>query len=357
MQEGLIERSLASWGGEMLITHHDSLTGAWIVIAIHSTRLGPATGGTRMKEYPALADAVADALLLSEGMTLKFAVADFPRGGGKAVIAVRQGLDDEARAALLRQYGRLIRQLGGLYETGPDVGTSSADMDTIAQTGAPYVHSRTVEAGGAGDSGPATAAGTLAGIRATLAQRYGSQSLRGRRIVVQGAGSVGAILIGLLLEEGADVAFTDINPDTVRLVRERFGARVLSPDSAFDESCDLFSPCALGGILNETTIARLQCGAVAGCANNQLATTEDAERLRRHDILYAPDFVVSLGGAVAITGIEALGWAPQEATSRVSRIVSNALRHVFDVAQSEDVSTTVAARRLAEKRLSERTDA
>jgi leucine dehydrogenase len=357
VQEGLIERSIAAWGGEMLITHRDGLTGAWMVVAIHSTRLGPAAGGTRMKAYPSLADAIGDALRLSEGMTLKFAVADFPRGGGKSVIAVPHDLDDGARTGLLERYGTLIHRLGGLYETGPDVGTAPSDMDIIARTGAPYVHCRTAAAGGAGDSAPATATGTLEAIRVTLAQRSGSPSLAGRRIVVQGAGSVGRLLIRHLLEAGADVAFTDINPDAVRLVRESLGARPLSPDAVFDEPCDLFSPCALGGVLSESTIPRLRCAAVAGCANNQLATPADAERLRERDILYAPDFVVSLGGAVAITGIEALDWPPEDATSRVVHIVSGALRRVFDGAQAEGTTTTEAARRLAEERLGERAGA
>ncbi len=161
----VIEQLLKDWDGETVVVRYDRPTGAWIFIAIHSTRLGPATGGTRMMPYPSPEAAIDDALKLAAGMTYKFAVPSFPRGGGKAVIAIPDDFDPQSRTDLLRRYGKLIQQLGGLFYTGPDVGTSSTDMDIIAETGAPYIHSRTPSAGGAGSSGPATAMGVFTGIQ------------------------------------------------------------------------------------------------------------------------------------------------------------------------------------------------
>jgi leucine dehydrogenase len=347
----MVEAALRRWDGELLVTSFDRLTGAWIVVAIHSTRLGPATGGTRMKAYPDLAVAVEDATRLAEGMTFKFAVTGFPRGGGKAVIAISEPLGAEERRGLLRRYGTIVHRLGGLYYTGPDVGTGPEDMDVIAETGAPYVHSRTPLAGGAGDSAPATAIGTFEGIRTVCGSLYDDDSLFGRSVVVQGAGHVGRVLIRLLRDAGADVRFTDTDERIVGEVIRELGVASLPPESVYDEPCDIFSPCALGGILRAETIERLRCRAVAGCANNQLATEEDALRLQRRGILYAPDFVLSLGGAMAITGIEAMGWPPEEAELRVIETVRTTLRRVFHIAGEEGVSTVEAARRIADERL------
>jgi leucine dehydrogenase len=284
-------------------------------------------------------------------MTFKFAVTGFPRGGGKTVIAVPDGLQADTRRGLLRRYGALVHRLGGLFYAGPDVGTSPEDMDIIAETGAPYVHSRTALAGGAGDSAPMTAIGTFEGIRTVCAHLYGDDSLFGRVVVVQGAGHVGRTLIRLLRDAGADVRFTDTDELTVGEVIRELGVASLPPAGVYDEPCDIFSPCALGGILNEDTIARLNCRAIAGCSNNQLATEEDTERLQRRGILYAPDFVLSLGGAMAITGIEALGWAPEDAELRVIDTVRNTLGRVFAIAEEERVTTVEAARRMARERL------
>ena len=189
---------IKTWGGEEVIIRHDQATGAWILIAIHSTRLGPAAGGTRMKPYPDFQAALQDALRLSEAMTYKFAVPGIARGGGKAVINLPSHFDPAGRPDLLRRYGSLVRQLSGLYFTGPDVGTSSSDMNIIAETGSPYVFGRTPGAGGAGDSGPITALGVFAGIEVLCELLFGNPSLKNRRILVQGVGSVGGTLIDLL---------------------------------------------------------------------------------------------------------------------------------------------------------------
>lgn len=346
-----MEELLRGWDGETVISHLDHETGAWIFIAIHSTRLGGAAGGTRMKAYPTPAAALRDAMNLAEGMTYKFAISDLPRGGGKAVIAVPPGFDPAARADLLRRYGTLLARMGGLFQTGPDVGTSAEDMDLIAETGAPYVYAKTPANGGSGDSGPATALGVFQGIRVLCERLFGGDDLAGRTVLVQGAGTVGARLIEQLRDAGASVSFSDVDEAAVRRIQGTPGVAYVAPDAVYATACDIFSPCALGGILNAETIPQLCCRGVAGSANNQLATPEDAERLRARAILYAPDFVVNFGGAMSILGLETLGWSRAEADERVGRSIEEALRRVFALAEAEGIGTTAAARRLADARL------
>lgn len=346
-----MESLIRQWDGESVVVRHDRETGAWIFLAIHSSVLGPAAGGTRMRVYPNLDDALRDALRLAEAMTCKFAVSGLPQGGGKAVIALPPGFDPAARPGLLRRYGTLLRQLGGFFSTGPDVGTSPEDMDVIAETGAPHVFACTPAKGGAGGSGPATALGVFAALEAAAERVFGNLSLAGRRVLVQGAGSVGGALIERLAGAGAEVLLSDVDPVAAQRFRDAFGVALVPPESVYGTPCDLFSPCALGGVLDEATIPRLRCRAIAGAANNQLATPEDAERLRARGILYAPDFVASLGGALAVTGIEALGWSPERADEEVRRRIVDTLREVFARAEAQDVTTEEAARRIARERI------
>ena len=233
---------LKEWGGESIHAHRDLPSGAWIFIAVHSSRLGPATGGTRMRPYPDPETALADALRLAEAMTYKYAVADFPRGGGKAVIDLPAGFDPKGRSALLRRYGSLLARLGGLFATGPDVGTTPEDMDRIAETGAPHVFCRTSGRGGAGGSGPATALGVFAALQATAQVLFGDGSLSGRHVLVQGAGSVGGPLIERLVGSGARVSFSDIDPAARGRFRGREGVEAVDPESVYDVACDLFAP-------------------------------------------------------------------------------------------------------------------
>lgn len=345
-----IESLLREWDGEDVFLHHDALTGAFIIVAIHSTRRGPAAGGTRMKTYPDLTSAVQDALRLAGGMTFKFAAADFAMGGGKAVIALPPSFDTRERTGLLKRYGALIKQLGGLYYTGPDVGTSSADMDIIAETGAPYVFARTPLAGGAGDSGPITGLGVYHALRATCEELDGNPSLAGRHVLIQGIGSVGWTLAGLLKDAGAEVSFSDIRPEAAEQGKS-IGLRWVPAEELYSTRCDIFAPCALGGILNAQTIPQLNCRAVAGAANNQLATPGDADRLLARSILYAPDYICNLGGAMGITGIEALGWTREQAEARVAAAVTQTLREVFALSRAQGISTDRAARRIVERRM------
>jgi leucine dehydrogenase len=346
-----LESLLTEWDGETVIIRYDQATGAWILIAIHSTSLGPAGGGTRMKPYPDPRAALQDGLRLAAGMTYKFAVPGIPRGGGKAVIDIPPDFDPQSRPALLRRYGTLVRQLGGLFYTGPDVGTSSNDMDIIADTGAPYVFGRTCTAGGAGDSGPITARGVFAGLQVACETLYGDTCLKGRRVLVQGTGHVGGKLIQHLRAAEAEVLFNDIDEAAIEHFRDELGLQFVPCESVYETDCDIFVPCALGGILNPRTIPHLKCRAVAGGANNQLSSPEDAERLRARGILYAPDYVINVGGAMAVPGIEALGWSQAQAEKEVVESVRRALRRVFELAAAEGITTEAAARRIAEERL------
>lgn len=349
MMESLVEE----WDGETVIVRYDRPTGAWIFIAIHSTRMGPAVGGTRMKSYPDAQTALRDALRLAAGMTYKFAVPGIPFGGGKAVIAMPRNFESQSRSALLRRYGALVHQLRGLYSTAPDVGTSSADMDIIAETGRPYVFGRTPSAGGAGPSGPATALGVFTGIKVACKHLFGKESLKGRRILVQGAGSVGETLIDYLYTAGAEVMFNDVEESVIQRFRDEHGLQFVAAEAVYTTECDIFAPCALGGVLNVDTIPQLKCRAVVGGANNQLANKEDAERLQARGILYAPDYVVNVGGAMAGLGLEAQGWTRERAEQEVVESVRRAMRQVFELAAAEDITTEAAARCIAEERLSE----
>ncbi len=348
----MIEQLLKDWDGETVVVRYDRPTGAWIFIAIHSTQLGPATGGTRLKSYTSPEAAISDVLKLAAGMTYKFAVPGFPRGGGKAVIAIPDDFDPQSRTDLRRRYGKLIQQLGGLFYTGPDVGTSSTDMDIIAETGAPYIHSRTPSAGGAGSSGPATAMGVFTGIQVVCEQLFGDASLEGRRVLVQGVGDVGESLIEHLRAAGAEVLFSEVDEKLIRRFRDELGFQFVPAKAVYSTECDIFSPCALGGVFNGDTVSQLRCRAIAGGANNQLAGPEDAERLRTRGILYAPDYVINVGGAMAITGIEALGWSREEAMRQVVTSIQGGLRQVFELAEKEGITTEGAALRVAEEHLS-----
>ena len=350
-----MELLIREWDGEAVIIRCDRPTGAWIFIAIHSTKLGPATGGTRMKHYPNQEEALGDALRLATGMTYKFAVPGIERGGGKAVISIPKDLEPDSRSELLRRYGRLVHQLNGFFYTGPDVGTSPADMDIIAETGVPYIFCRTPAAGGAGSSGPVTALGVFTGIQVACEHVYGEASLKRRKVLVQGVGSVGETLIEQLRNAGADVIFSEMDDEIIQRFRDELGLQFIPVEDVYLTECDVFAPCALGDVLNENTIPQLKCRVVAGGANNQLANPEDAERLRARGIIYAPDYVVNVGGAMAIPGIETLGWSQAEAEDKLVESVRYALQRIFEIAEAEGITTDEASRRIAEEHLSEGT--
>jgi len=324
----------------------DHESGLRAIIAIHNTSLGPALGGTRFFPYPTEAAALRDVLRLSKGMTLKSAAAGLDFGGGKAVI-----IGDPATMRsehLIRSYGRVIDSLGGRYVTAEDVGTTVEDMVLIARetrwvSGLPWAQ------GGSGDPSPATAHGVMAALGAVGERVWGSADVAGKRIAVQGVGKVGMDVVRRLTEAGAETIVTDINPDAVAHAAEAYGSKAVSDDEIYDVDCDVFSPCALGAILNEDTIPRLACSAIAGSANNQLATEADIDRIVARGILYAPDFVVNAGGVINIA-VEADGYSAERAEMMVDRIYDN-LSAVFDTAEQDGVNPDVAATRFAQRRI------
>jgi len=346
-----MESLIREWDGESVIIHFDRAANAWIFIAIHSTALGPGAGGTRMKHYPHLKAALEDALRLSGGMTLKWAAADIDYGGGKAVIAIPPDLDSQERLALLRRYGEFVHKHNGLFFTGPDYGTSSEDMDIIAETGDPYIFGRTTAAGGSGNPGPYTALGVFTSIEAVAEQALDTSTPEGKKVLIQGVGSVGRELVELLRQAGSEILVSDINGSAVGYFSNELGLETIPPDNVYETPCDIFVPCAVGAILNKETIPRLRCRAVAGAANNQLGTSEDAMRLQERNILYAPDFVANSGGAIAIIGMEVRNWSHEEAEERLVHVIKNNLSQTFEMAEAEGCSTDEAAKRIAEKRV------
>jgi leucine dehydrogenase len=341
----MFEDLLRDWDGELVAMRSDEPTSTWMFVGLHSTVLGPAFGGTRMKVYAEPEEALRDVLRLSSAMTNKNAMADLPFGGGKAVLAVPSVPSGRSRRDLMLRYGDLIASLGGSYVTACDMNTTSPDMDIIAER-CPHVMGATEEHGGSGTSAPDTAIGVFHGIRASLAQALGSDDPSGRTIVVEGAGAVGGPLIDLLAEAGAKIIVADIDTDRANAVAERVGASVADPSGVFDVPCDVFSPCATGAIMNAETIARLRCRVVAGAANNQLATPEDADRLAAAGILYAPDYIVNAGGVLHLAGYERLGWTSEQVAARLAAI-GDTLRDVFEVAERESVTPEAAANGLA----------
>ena len=342
----MFEELLRRWDGEHAVVSYDEPSGTWMLVCIHSTKLGPAMGGTRMQVYAEPAAALEDGLRLAAGMTRKLAVVGLPCGGGKAVLAVPELPVGDERRRLLERYAELVDSLGGTFVTGPDVNTGEADMDVIgART--PHVFCRSLGNGGSGDPSVHTALGVFHGIRASLAHVFGSDDPAGRTVLVQGAGSVGAKLAGLLAAAGAKVLVSDVDQ-----VRARgTGATTVPPEGALETECDVYAPCALGATLSAESIPRLRCRIVAGAANNQLAVADDGERLRAAGILYAPDYVINSGGALHGIGLELLGWDAEQLERKVAGI-GETLTRVYAASETEGIPTQEAAERLAAERLS-----
>lgn len=346
-----MDAEIRRWGGESVLLSYDDPTGSFMVIAIHSTRLGPAAGGTRLKTYPGAEDAVRDACDLAEAMTLKMAAARLPMGGGKSVLAVpRTDLPPEARRLLLHHHARNLEMLGGRYWTGPDMNTSSADMDVIRER-TRYAFGASAAAGGSGSSAPDTAVGVFEGIRASLEATYGDPKLAGRRVLVQGCGAVGDPLVRMLHAEGASVVVSDVVFDRVEGLYDELDVEVVAPSSVLATECDVYAPCAMGGVIGAADVPHLRCAIVAGAANNPLRDRHgDADRLAAHGIRYAPDFVINGGGAIHLIGHETLGWTRAQVEQAV-RGIGDTLREVYARADADGVSTEEAAERLAAARL------
>jgi glutamate dehydrogenase/leucine dehydrogenase len=312
---GVLE-GMAAGGHELVVHGHDPVSGLRAIIAIHSTRLGPALGGTRFRRYPTEAAALTDALRLAEGMTLKAAAAGLDLGGGKAVLVGDPLL---AGPDLWAAYGRLVDRLGGAYITAEDVGTTVADMVLVAGE-TRWVMGLPLEQGGSGDPSPMTARGVRAAMTAAAEHLWGGADLTGRRIAIQGVGKVGSGLARLLAADGADLVVADARPEVARSVAAETGAAVADPEDVLFTEADIVAPCALGAVLSPTTIPGLRCAAVVGSANNQLAHEGDAKLLADAGILYAPDFVVNAGGIINIATEVAGAYDAAEAGRQVDGI-------------------------------------
>ncbi|MBI4496413.1 MAG: Glu/Leu/Phe/Val dehydrogenase [Chloroflexi bacterium] len=338
---------MAGEGGyEQVAFWYDRATGLRAIIAIYDTTLGPALGGVRMYPYPTEQAAVLDVLRLAKAMAYKSAAAGINLGGGKAVI-----IGDPARdksEALFRAFGRFVHSLNGRYYTATDVGTTPEDMVFIRQE-TPFVAGLPEVMGGGGDTSANTALGIWEGLKVCIQEALGRETPEGVRVAVQGLGKVGYRLVEYLVTAGARVTVTDVDPARLRRSTERYPVTVVPPEAIYDVECDVFSPNALGAVLNDHTIPRLRCAIVAGGANNQLAAPHHGRMLHQRGILYAPDYVINAGGVINCYD-ELEGYRPERAAAR-TRTIAHTLAQVIALARSEGLPTADAADRLAEERM------
>jgi leucine dehydrogenase len=338
--------TIGTLGHEQVVLCSDPVTGLQAIIAIHDTSLGPALGGTRMWKYASSNDAIVDALRLSRGMTYKAAVSGVNLGGGKAVIIGNPHTDKNE--ALFRAYGRFVETQRGRYITAEDVGTGVRDMEWIRME-TKYV-TGVGGPGGSGDPSPVTALGVYSGMKAAAKAAFGSDSLVGKRIVVQGAGNVATYLVQSLVKEGAAVFVSDIYDDKAQKLAASTGATVIAPDAVFTTPCDIFSPNALGAILNDETIPGLSCAVVAGGANNQLKDeNKHAQMLRDRNIVYAPDYVINAGGLMNVAS-EVEGY-DREKVMRQAEGIYDITANILSIASERNILTIEASNAIAEDRL------
>lgn len=340
---------LGQSGHKKVVFCNDSSTGLKAIIALHDTTLGPALGGVRMWNYNTEAEALEDVLRLSKGMTYKAAITGLNIGGGTAVI-----IGDSRRQkteALMRSFGRYVKNLNGEFIAGEDVGTTVRDMEYIRMetqhvTGVPE------SIGGAGNPAPFTAKGVYLGIKASVKEVFGTDELAGRSVVVQGTGNVGEHLVELLRNDNVDVYVSDINDDRMRVIARKYKAKAIEADKIFTTGADIYAPCALGATLNERTIKAMKFAIIAGSANNQLADeTIHGQMLHDKGILYAPDYLINAGGVISCYS-ELTGFGKKR-TIQLTENIYDATREVIKLSKSENIPTNLAAARIAEKRIAD----
>ncbi len=347
--EESIFNQLEAYGHKKVVFCSDPDTGLKAIIAIHDTTLGPALGGTRMWAYKTEGDALRDVLRLSKSMTYKSAIAGLNLGGGKAVI-IGDSHKDKTEA-LLRKFGRFIKNLNGEFITAEDVGTNPRDMEYIRMetqhvTGVPE------SIGGSGDPAPIAALGVYMGMKACVKELFGNDHLTGRSVIVQGIGHVGEHLVKLLRDENVKVYASDIDEDRLGQIAKKFGAEAISNNSIFDIDADIYAPCALGATINTHTISKLKCAIIAGSANNQLEDeTIHGQMLLEKGILFAPDYVINAGGIINCYS-ELMGFGKKR-TMQLTENIYEATRNVLKLSKAELISTTEAANKIAEKRIAD----
>ncbi|MCA0429302.1 MAG: leucine dehydrogenase [Bacteroidetes bacterium] len=332
---------------EQILFCNDNATGLKAIIAVHNTILGPSLGGTRFWNYNNETEALTDVLRLSRGMTYKSSVAGINLGGGKAVI-----IGDPKKIkneALLRRFGKFVNSLGGKYITAEDVAMTSRDMEIIKME-TDYVSGLPENMGGSGDPSPVTAYGVYVSMKASARETWGSDSLSGKKVLVQGIGHVGEVLVSHLTKEGAKVFINDISEERLKQVSNTYKAEVVSADKMFDLDIDIYAPCALGATINDNTLQKLKCKVICGAANNQLADeVKHGEEVGKKGILYAPDFVVNAGGIINVY-YELDGYNRDRALAHAEKIYDTTF-NLFQLAKTEKIATYKAANRLGEQRL------
>jgi len=341
----LIE-SMGQSGHEQLTVYSDLGVGLKAIIAIHDTTLGPACGGTRIWPYETEEAAIIDVLRLSRAMTYKSAAADLPLGGGKAVIIADS--HTQKTEAMLRAFGRFVDTLGGRYLTTTDVGSTGHDLEYMRQE-TKHVMGLPVSAGGSGDTSVMTGLGVYTGIKACAKEVWGNDSLTGKKIAMQGFGKVSFNTAHHLIKEGAHLVVTDVFPETLDRARG-MGLAVVEPKQIYDVDCDIFSPNALGGVINPDTIPRLTCQIIAGGANNQLLSPADGEELHRRGILYAPDYVINAGGIINVEAEIGAPYNSERAREKTERIY-DIMSRVIEVSKRQEITTSQAADHIAEERI------
>jgi leucine dehydrogenase len=338
---------MAKDGHEQVIFCYDKSTGLKLIVAIHDTTLGPATGGCRMHLYNTEEEAIDDALRLSKAMTFKTAAVGVNFGGGKCIIWGDPNTDKNE--TLFRALGRFVQTLEGRFSTGPDLGTSSEDFIWARQE-TPYVNALPEEYGGSGDTSLITAFGVWSGLRAASKLCWGSDSLKGKKVAVQGLGKVGYHLVDYLIGDGAECIVCDIASENIKAIKEKHPElTVTEPQTIYDVRCNIFSPNAVGSILNDQTIPRLKCEVIGGAANNQLAEERHGDLLAEFGILYCPDFVINSGGLIQVAD-ELQGFNRERAFKKTAGIYHRLLE-IFRIHKEKNISTHKVAIQLAEKRI------
>ncbi|MFK9093209.1 branched-chain amino acid dehydrogenase [Bacillus salipaludis] len=341
-----IFKYLEKYDYEQVVFCQDKQSGLKAIIAIHDTTLGPALGGTRMWTYASEEAAIEDALRLAKGMTYKNAAAGLNLGGGKTVIIGDPRKDKNE--AMFRAFGRYIQGLNGRYITAEDVGTTVADMDLIHEE-TDYVTGISPAFGSSGNPSPVTAFGVYRGMKAAAKEAFGSDSLEGKVVAVQGVGNVAYTLCQYLHEEGAQLIVTDINKEAVNRAVEAFGALAVDPDEIYGVECDIYAPCALGATINDETIPQLKAKVIAGSANNQLKDTRHGDIIHEMGIVYAPDYVINAGGVINVAD-ELYGYNQERAMKKVEQLYTT-IEKVIEISKRDGIPTYVAADRMAEERI------
>lgn len=332
---------------EQIVFCHDAKVGLKAIIAIHNSALGPATGGCRMWNYRSEDEALTDVLRLSKGMTYKASISHLPLGGGKSIII---GDTSQKTPELLKRFGDYVETFKGHYITAKDVGIDSTDLKTIKSRTA-HILGIAGETNSSGDPSPVTAWGVYNGMLACAEKAFGKKSLKDLHVALQGLGAVNYYLLKYLHQEGAKVTGCDINPEAVSRAQKEFGIQVVNSEAIYDVSCDIFSPGALGAVVNTQTLPRLKCKVIAGAANNQLASEKEGEELLKRGIFYAPDYAINAGGLINIYH-EREGYNRDKAYAHVAKIYDT-IKQILEVSSTDRLPANVVANRIAEERVRE----